>query len=127
MAGLDFENLEVYQLAETLANEVWQLVKQWDAFAKETMGKQVVRSADSICANFAEGRGRYNFKDNQRFVKIARGSFYETKSWLRLAKARKLLTDEQINRIKPLLHELAPRLNAYLKSLNNRELVVGSW
>ncbi|MDM3863019.1 MAG: four helix bundle protein [Aphanizomenon gracile PMC644.10] len=32
-----------------------------------------MRSADSVCANIAEGRGRYNYQDNQRFIKIARG------------------------------------------------------
>ena len=36
------------------------------------MGKQIVRSADSVCANVAEGDGRYSYQDNQRFVKIAR-------------------------------------------------------
>jgi four helix bundle protein len=70
----DFEDLELYQLAEKLANEIWYIVKEWDCFTKNTMGKQIVRAADSVCANIAEGRGRYNFQDNRRFVKIARGS-----------------------------------------------------
>ncbi len=53
MSRPDFENLEVYQLAEKLANEIWYIVKEWDGFTKDTMGKQIVRSADSICANIA--------------------------------------------------------------------------
>ena len=102
----DFENLEVYKLAEKLANEIWHIVKEWDYFAKDTIGKQIVRSADSVCANIAEGRGRYNDQDNRRFVKIARGSLYETISWLRLAYARQLLTKEQVSRFKPIIDEL---------------------
>ena len=74
MGRPDFQDLNVYLLAEDLANEVWLVVKEWDNFAKETMGKQIVRAADSVCANIAEGRGRYNYQDNKRFVKIARGS-----------------------------------------------------
>ena len=66
-------------------DEIWEIVKNWEYFAKDTLGKQIVRSADSIGANIAEGNGRYNSKDNQRFVKIARGSLYETIHWLRLA------------------------------------------
>jgi len=58
MGRPDFEDLEVYQLAERLANEIWHIVKEWDYFAKDTMGKQMVRAADSVCANIAEGRGR---------------------------------------------------------------------
>jgi four helix bundle protein len=117
----DFEDLEVYQLAEKLANEIWRIVKGWDNFTKDTLGKQIVRSADSVCANIAEGRGRYNDQDNRRFVKIARGSLYETISWLRLSYARQLLTNEQVSRFKPILDELLPKLNAYLKSIGNRE------
>jgi four helix bundle protein len=94
------------------------MVMNWDIFAKDTVGKQLVRAADSICANIAEGRGRWSFKDNQRFIRIARGSLYETKSFLRLAYSRKLMNDQQIDRIQPLLEELTPKLNAYLKSLN---------
>jgi four helix bundle protein len=50
---------------------------------------------------------------------MARGSLNETKHWLRRAYNRKLLTGEQVNALKPLLDELAPRLNAYLKSIGN--------
>jgi four helix bundle protein len=92
MGRPDFEDLEVYRLAEALANEVWNMVISWEQFAKDTVGKQIVRSADSVCANIAEGRGRGSLKDNQRFIRIARGSLYETTSWLRLAYRRKLLT-----------------------------------
>ena len=112
-----FQDLQVYQLSEKLANEVWVIVQEWDFFAKDTVGKQLVRSADSVGANIAEGNGRYNYKDNQRFIKIARGSLYETRHWLRLCYARKLLTMQQIDRLKLLIDELSPKLNAYLKSI----------
>ena len=112
-----FEKLEVYRLAEELADKIWQITAAWSQFAKDTVGKQIVRSADSIGANIAEGSGRGSYQDNRRFVKIARGSLYETRHWLRRAYNRKLLTEEQINQIKPILDELAPRLNAYLNSI----------
>jgi len=118
MGRPDFEDLEVYRLAESLANEVWDMVSLWDRFAKDTIGKQIVRSADSVSANIAEGRGRGSFKDNQRFIRIARGSLYETTSWLRLAYRRKLLNPEQVQKLKSILTPLLPKLNAYLNSLN---------
>jgi len=120
-----FQELQVYQLAEQISNEVWFIVRSWDFFAKDTVGKQLVRSVDSIGANIAEGNGRYNYKDNQRFIKIARGSLHETRHWLRLACARHLLTREQIERIKPLIDELSPKLNAYLNSLQSQENTQG--
>ena len=80
-----FENLRVYQLAERLADTIWDFVDGWDYLAKDTVGKQIVRAADSIGANIAEGSGRGSYQDNRRFVRIARGSLYEVKHWLRLA------------------------------------------
>jgi four helix bundle protein len=119
MERTKFEELQVYQLAEKLADEIWQIVGEWDYFAKDTIGKQIVRSADSIGANIAEGDGRHNYQDNQRFVKIARGSLHETRHWLRRAYTRHLLTVEQVDKLKPIINDLSPKLNAYLKYLTN--------
>ena len=117
MAGKAFHELEVYRLAEQLADRVWRMVGCWDWFAKNTVGRQLVRAADSIGANVAEGCGRGTYKDNRRFVRIARGSLNETRHWLRRAYRRGLLTAEQVDDVKPLLDELNPRLNAYLRSI----------
>ena len=115
-----FENLRVYQLAEEIADEIWPIVGNWDQFAKDTVGKQLVRSIDSVGANIAEGAGRGSYQDNRRFIRIARGSLYETKHWLRRAFKRGLLTQDQIDRLKPTLDELSPRLNAYLNSIGEK-------
>ena len=117
MAKTQFENLRVYQLAEKLADEIWNAVIEWDHFAKETVRKQITRAADSIGANIAEGTGRGSFQDNRRFVKIARGSLNETQHWLRRAYKRHLLTNQQVETLKPIIAELAPKLNAYLSSI----------
>jgi four helix bundle protein len=112
-----FENLKVYQISERVADEIWELVLGWNNFAKDTVGRQLVRAADSIGANIAEGTGRGTYQDNRRFVRTARGSLIETQHFLRRAFRRKLIAEAQVKRIKPLIDELAPRLNAYLKSI----------
>lgn len=119
MARTNFENLRVYQLSENLSDEIWGIASRWDNFARDTVGKQIVRSADSIGANIAEGSGRGSYQDNRRFIKVARGSLNETKHWLRRAYKRNLLNEEQINTLKPILDELSPKLNAYLQSIGN--------
>ncbi len=55
-----FQQLRVYQLAEKISNQIGFIVKKWDDFVKDTTGKQIVRSADSVDANIAEGHGRYS-------------------------------------------------------------------
>lgn len=117
MSKTNFEKLRVYQLSELLADAIWTIVMNWDYFEKDTVGKQIVKAADSIGANIAEGVGRGSFQDNRRFIKIARGSLHETQHWLRRVYKRELLKEEEVNRIKPIIDELAPKLNAYLKSI----------
>lgn len=117
MPRTNFQSLRVYQLAENLSDVTWEMVIRWDGFAKDTIGKQLVRSTDSIGANIAEGEGRGSYPDNRRFVRIARGSLQESQHWLRRAFRRGLVSQEQIDVIKPIIDQLAPTLNAYLRSI----------
>jgi four helix bundle protein len=118
MAKTNFEKLRVYQLAEKLADKIWQIVVRWDYFAKSTVGMQMVTAADGVGSNISEGTGRGSLQDNRRFIKIARGSLYETKHWLRRAYRRKLLTKTDVEELKPIIAELLPSLNAYYRSVD---------
>ena len=121
MVRTGFENLRVYQLAEEIEDLVWEVVFKWDRFPRNTIGKQLVDSADSIGANIAEGTGRGSFADNRRFAKIARGSLFEVKHWLRRSYKRKLLSETEVNSLKKLIGELTPKLSAYIKSIGNKQ------
>jgi four helix bundle protein len=117
MGKTNVEKLEVYQLSEELADLIWDAVFGWDSLARDTVGKQIVRSADSVGANIAEGTGRGSFRDNRRSVYNSRGSLNETVHFLRRAYERKLLSSKQVNEINQVLDKLAPKLNAYLRSI----------
>src|SRR5207248_7691550 len=118
MARVNFENLRIYELSEKLADKVWESVLPWDGFAKDTVGKQLVRAADSVGANIAEGSGRGSNPDYRRFLRISRGSLYETLHWLRRAYSRKLLTAKETSELRLIIAELSPTLNAYLRSVS---------
>jgi four helix bundle protein len=120
MERTNFEKLQVYQLSEKIADSIWSIVVAWDSFAKDTVGKQIVRSADSIGANIAEGSGRGSHQDNRRFVRMARGSLYETIHWLRRSYIRKLLSQSEVKKLRVLIEELTPKLNAFLRSVDQR-------
>src|SRR5256884_9156046 len=120
MERTNFEKLQVYQLSEKLADNVWNIVIAWDSFAKDTVGKQIVRAADSIGANISEGSGRGSIQDNRRFVRIARGSLYETIHWLHRSYMRKLLSQTETKKLRALVEELSPKLNAFLRSVDKR-------
>jgi four helix bundle protein len=116
-----FEELEVFKLAEKLADEVWDIVVKWQYFDRDTVGKQLVEATDSIGANIAEGAGRGTPKENQRFIRIARGSLNETRFWLRRAYKRSLINEQHSEKLKFIIDNLAPCLNAYLKSIGKNQ------
>jgi four helix bundle protein len=117
MGKFALDDLRVYAMAERLADLVWDLVRGWESFPKRTVGSQLVRAADSVGANIAEGYGRASPVDHQRFIRTARGSLYEVRHFLRRADKRMLLTKDQKAPLQTLLKELLPALNAYLRSL----------
>ena len=121
MVQAGFEMLRVYQLAEEIADLVWEVVIRWDHLAQDTVGKQFIKAADSIGANIAEGTGRGSFADNRRFARIARGSLFEVRHWLRRAYRRKLLSENEVANFRELVDELTPRLSAYINSIGSRK------
>lgn len=117
MAFVRFQELTVYQLSEELADSVWEIVQPWGILARDTVGKQLIRAADSVGSNIAEGCGRQSHNDNRRFIRIARGSLCETQHWLRRAFRRKLLSGSQVSSLHAIIVKLGPMLNAYLRSI----------
>src|SRR3978361_1109226 len=114
------EDLEIYQLAESFSDEIWFTVLEWDYFAKDTLGKQMVRAVDSIGANIAEGMGRFHFKENKNFCYFSRGSLIETKSWLTKAKTRSLISEQQYEEYLKKLATIHLKLNAYIKHIGSK-------
>jgi len=92
MAFEQIENLRILKEAEEIADKIWDEVIVWNYFAKDSIGKQLVKAADSIGANIVESQGRFHPKDAINFLYISRGSLKETKYWLKRATNRKLLT-----------------------------------
>ena len=55
---MELEDLRVYNLSMELGEMIYKNVETWSIFDKDTLGKQIVRSADSVAANISEGFGR---------------------------------------------------------------------
>jgi four helix bundle protein len=115
---LKLEDLEIYRLSMNLGEKVWELVENWDYFSKGTVGKQFVRASDSVSANISEGFGRYHFKETRQFSYFARGSLYETKTWLTKGYQRKLINDIDFQYLLRDIDILGVKLNNYINSIN---------
>ncbi len=117
---LDLDNISAYKIAFSLSNYIWDIITHWDYFAKETVGKQFVRAADSVSANIAEGFGRYGKKDKIKFYRYSFGSLKESYDWNEKSKVRGLLTEEQYNRIFEELEKLPKEINWLIKFTNDK-------
>ena len=119
---MNIDGLKVYQMAMALGEKVWEIVIQWNYFARDTIGKQLVRSADSVAANLSEGFGRFSYKENKQFCYYARGSLYETRTWLVKGNNRKLIKDEEFNMLNQDIETAGKMLNAYIRSIGKQPM-----
>lgn len=87
-----FENLDVYQKAVDLADDV---LTQTAKFSSEYrfLSDQLNRASLSITANLAEGNGRFTKPDRRNFFLIARDSMQECEPLLEIPRRRGRLSD----------------------------------
>mgnify|MGYP005657470431 FL=1 len=114
---IGLSKLNIYNDSMKLSNKIWDIVNVLDYFVKDTIGKQLVRSADSISANISEGYGRYSFKENIWFLYYSRGSLYETITWINKATRRGIIKTDRGNLIEMNLTVLLKMQNVYIKNL----------
>ncbi|RPI68366.1 MAG: four helix bundle protein [Ignavibacteriae bacterium] len=114
---MHLDELQVYQKSVVLSTEVYARVAMWAIFDRDTLGKQMVRSADSVPLNIAEGYGRFSGADNRKFTMYARGSLFELRTQLLLAHQRRLLSDEEFEKFSSGVQILLAQLIAYSRSI----------
>jgi four helix bundle protein len=117
---LTIEKISSYQKSFDLSNEIWEVVIKWDFFAKDTVGKQLVRSADSISANIAEGFGRYSKKDKVKFYRISLASLEESCDWLRKSSVRSLISENEKSIMLMKFTEIKMEIYHLIKFTNER-------
>lgn len=115
MLRTEIDNLEIYRDSMKLADQIWHLVIEWSRFSKDTLGTQIIKASDSIAASISEGYGRFFFKENRQYCYIARGSLYETKTFIIKARNRNLLSLNDYSRLCEIVESLITKLNGYIR------------
>jgi four helix bundle protein len=78
-----FEDLEAWQQARHLVNEIYSLTRENSSLSKDFgLTGQVQRAAVSIMSNVAEGFERTHLPEKIQFYNVARGSTGEVRSLL---------------------------------------------
>jgi four helix bundle protein len=95
---MSLASLRCYCASLQLATEVHALVKRWSNIDRDTLGKQMIRAADSVALNIAEGYGRTGPGERLHSLLIADGSCQEVIAQLQLAALRGLIDQEELQR-----------------------------
>lgn len=85
-------------------------------FPKSTIRSQWAKAADSVSANISEGFGRNTYKDSRSFYYIARGSLYESKTWLSKSLIRNLISEEVYKSLLNEHNKIGIKLNNFIKA-----------
>jgi four helix bundle protein len=115
-----FRDLKVWQLAIRFAVQVYEVSRQFPRDERFGLAMQVRRSSASVSANIAEGYGRGSRQDYIRFLKIARGSLYESDSHLSLARELGFLATDALVPVHDTLGHCERALAGLLRSLETK-------
>ncbi|MCH8317324.1 MAG: four helix bundle protein, partial [Bacteroidetes bacterium] len=111
------ENLWIYQLAEDLEVEVYEVTK---SFPKDEIFRsvdQLRRSSSSVSDNISEGYHKITFKDKNRSLTIALSEAEETKRGILKSARKKFLSFELANDIANKYTTLLKGISGYIKFL----------
>ena len=95
----NFENLEVYDLAENLLLKIYEVSKNFPKEELFILTSQLKRACLSIVLNIVEGSSRKSRKDFAHFIDISIGSLFETKVILKLSSKFKYLKENELNEL----------------------------
>jgi four helix bundle protein len=117
---LNYKDLPVVQRAFELVRAVDSFVQSLPSTPQgRTIGDQIFRSATSIGANIAEGRGRDLGREYERYLRIARASGNETDYWLRVAFDCKLISAQSYEHMLGLTDECLRMLSSMITRLRS--------
>src|SRR6185436_20434241 len=107
-----FEDLDVWKESRNLRKSISLLIRKFPVSEKYNLCDQLLRSSRSICANIAEGYGRFHYQENIQFCRHSRGSLLETLDHLICAKDENYISQEEFDSIKNDLKACLHKLNS---------------
>jgi four helix bundle protein len=114
-----YEDLEVWQLAMTLAEECYKLTATFPREETYGLTVQIRRAAVSIPANIAEGYGRNQTGNFLHFLRIAQGSVRELETHLLLTSRPKVAAAEKVTPCRETAVRVSKMLRALIRSIED--------
>lgn len=113
----DYRKITVWQKAHDLVRKLYLATRKFPAEEQYGLTSQMRRSAVSVAANIAEGRGRGTDAEFRRFLSISLGSAMELDYYLLLSADLKLLRSTEIAPLSGLLDEVRRMIYSLIRRL----------
>ena len=120
MKDFYYRKLDVYNISEQFAIQVYQLLRGYPEYKKYALCDQMRRAVISIPSNIAEEAGRMALKERVHFYDIAYGSLTETLCQLEISKELNYINDEQFSLMEGTASRISMTLIALKKSLQDK-------
>jgi four helix bundle protein len=116
-----YRELDVWQCAMQLVQEVYALTRAFPDDEKYGLSSQLRRAAVSVPSNVAEGYGRSHRGDYLRSLSIARGSLMEVETQLILAGRLGFAARDQLNPAWSCCQRIGRMLRRLMETLSDSE------
>jgi four helix bundle protein len=110
----NFEELEVWKEARSLRIEIAKVVRKFPSEERFRLADQLIRSSRSVCANIAEGFGRFHFQENIQFCRQARGSLLESLDHIICAEDEGFISSDTVKGLRDKIEIVLKLLNGYI-------------
>ena len=114
-----FEELDAYRAAREFRKKMYGVAKRLPDIEKYGLASQIRRAAVSLTNNIAEGRGRFHYLDNIKFVLISRGSLTEPIDDLNICEDERYLPPSEITALRQEADRVLQLINGYIRYLRD--------
>jgi four helix bundle protein len=113
-----FEDLEIWQLARSLAVKLHKLADELDKKRLYRYGEQLRAAGLSLTNNIAEGSGSAHTQEFKQFLNIARRSLFEDTSMLMVFESLGLFDSVEIDGLLSDCDILSRKITSFSRTLN---------
>jgi four helix bundle protein len=114
-----FEDLDCWKASFEVKIWVMEIIKQFPCEEKYDLIDNMKRAANSTTRNIAEGFGRYHYKENIQFVRIAKGSMTEVLDDAITAEFKNYISKKELEIGRTKITRALQLMNGYTRYLNS--------
>ena len=115
-----YRDLKVWQMAMSLANDVYTATAAFPKAEVYGLTSQIRRATVSVPSNIAEGHARGGTRDFLRFLSVAQGSLAELETQVLIATRQSFLTEDHAAPLLATADEVGKMLRSLQTSLNEK-------